>query len=274
MIDLCNADVRLGVDPARGGGITCFQWRSVDLFRPALAAVSGPLGLASFVLVPFSNRIANARFGWRGETITLHANEPPHALHGTGWLAPWSVTRAAADELILHLDHSGPGWPSTWRALQHFRLLPGGYRHQLSLHNTGTRAMPAGLGLHPYFPRPGARLDAHFAGVWNTSADGLPTDWSPLTAMPDWFGNTTIDTVFTGRRGPTAITWPTHSLTIHPSAGLDFTTIYCPAGADFFCIEPVSHMTDALNRPEIADNGQRSLAPGESFTVSVDFVAA
>lgn len=277
MITLQNGDVLVSVDPLRGGGITRFCWRDFDLFRPALAGDPSPLGLSSFVLVPYSNRIENGNFEWQGRQFTIAPNMPgggsPHPQHGTGWTAPWSVVFSAKDRLILNHDHEGQDWPSAYRASQEFQLLPRGFRHRLSLLNTGTSAMPAGMGFHPYFPRAAAQLDAGFDGVWQTSTDGLPTIWAPLPTMPQWFDAGTIDAVFTGRHGPVKIEWPTHSVTIHPSAGLDFTTVYCPAGEDYFCVEPVSHMTNALNHHARPASGQRLIKAGESWTVWADFLA-
>ena len=272
MMTLRNADVLLSIDPIRGGGITRFCWRGIDIFRHAAKSDPGPLGLSSFVLVPFSNRIENGRFCWQGRSVTVPPTRPGEAypLHGLGWLSPWSQRLATPDRLVLEHDHVGDVWPFPYRAAQDFQLLPAGFRHRLSLTNTGAFPMPAGLGFHPYFPRPGARLAASFDGAWETRPDGIPTTWSPLACMPTWFGEETIDTVFTGRRGPLAIHWPTHSVTIEPSSGLAFTTIYCPSGADFFCVEPVSHITNALNRPGLASSGQQTLEPGACLMVSID----
>lgn len=274
MLTLRNADVVLSIDPIRGGGITRLRWRGIDIFRPAVAGNPGPLGLSSFVLVPFSNRIENGRFCWQGRSVTLSPNwlGDAYPLHGLGWLSPWSQRLATPERLVLEHHHFGAGWPFPYRAEQNFQLLPEGFHHRLSLTNTGAAPMPAGLGFHPYFPRPGAKLAARFDGAWKTRPDGIPTTWAPLERMPTWFGEHTIDTVFTGRRGPLAIDWPNHRVTIDPSNGLDFTAIYCPSGADFFCVEPVSHITNALNRPEIALSGQQTLEPGACLTVSIDIL--
>jgi aldose 1-epimerase len=50
------------------------------------------------------------------------------------------------------------------------------------------------------------------------------------------------------------------------------TVIYTPQAHDFFCVEPVSHMPNAVNRPEPADiTGLRSLAPGEAMALECRF---
>ncbi|CCD01316.1 protein of unknown function (plasmid) [Azospirillum baldaniorum] len=39
-----------------------------------------------------------------------------------------------------------------------------------------------------------------------------------------------------------------------------------PPGEDYLCVEPVSHMTDAVNHPEQPDTGLRRLEPGEELS--------
>ena len=45
-------------------------------------------------------------------------------------------------------------------------------------------------------------------------------------------------------------------------------TYFVPAGQDFFCVEPVSNMTDAFNLAAAGETatGTRTLEPGESLT--------
>jgi aldose 1-epimerase len=47
--------------------------------------------------------------------------------------------------------------------------------------------------------------------------------------------------------------------------------VYVPAGRDFFAVEPVSHMNNAVNRPDAVDNGLSNIAPGEQLTGRVRF---
>ena len=84
----------------------------------------------------------------------------------------------------------------------------------------------------------------------------------------------TVDTVYTDRRGALIVEWPERDLvlTITPSDGLRHTVVYCPADADFFCVEPVTHSTDALNDDKRAYEMAR-LEPGDWHEVIVDFQA-
>ena len=267
MITLVSGDTIISVAPERGGGLLCFEWRGVPVFLGARVDDPTPQGLASFPLVPWSNRIANGRFG----DVVLPPNMPnldqPHAVHGHGWLLSWDVVEALSDRVTLRYRHAADDWPWAYEAWQQLVACADGYVHRLALTNLDSRPMPAGLGLHPYFPRPGARICTAFNGYWQTTPDGLPTQWVADGAdSSDLLSGTTVDTHFTGRQGPLLIEWPTHRLTIAAPDDLNCTVIYAPEGGDFFCVEPVSHETDAINR-----GGMRRLAPGERWASEIVF---
>ena len=52
---------------------------------------------------------------------------------------------------------------------------------------------------------------------------------------------------------------------------LDFLVVFTPRGRSFFCVEPVSHMTDAFNVSAAGggDTGARTLEPGETLRAAV-----
>ncbi|NJS14363.1 MAG: aldose 1-epimerase [Sphingopyxis sp.] len=275
LLRLAARDIELLLTPERGGGVAAFRWRGIDVMRPALPGDS-PLGLASFPLVPFSNRIAQGRFTADERQLALTPNLPgidqPHAIHGFGWQSPWSVTERSPTQVRLVHHYEGAEWPWPYRAEQHFRLEDGGFWHGLSLRNDGGTPMPAGLGLHPYFPRAGRTLDLKIDGRWDVDDTCLPTGWTALAQQPDWLGSGPMDHVFTGRSGPISLRWPGRRLIIRPADDLRFSVVYAPVGADYFCVEPVSHLTDAVNRPEdAAVTGLRWLDPGATWSTSVRF---
>lgn len=263
-----QTEVELALE--RGGGLSRFVWRGRDVFRPARPG--SPFELACFPLVPFSNRIANGRFAWGGHEYSVAPNIPggghPHPLHGFGWLSRWTLVDATSHRATLAHEHAAADWPGAYAAEQTLTLTDTGYTHRLSIANVGDAPLPAGLGLHPYLPRRDARLSARFSDRWITTPDGLPLDVVPLADEPDWFGDPPIDTVFSGRSGTIVVDWPGMRLTVLPGAALGHTVIFAPAGADFFCVEPVSHRTDAING---APAEMRTLAPGERWSVEVRF---
>ena len=277
-IILAKGDFELELNPALGGSIHRAAWRGEDILAARSSATI--LDTACFPLVPFSNRIAGSRFDFAGETIALEPNHPSAAenpvLHGFGWLGQWHIEQADARSTALGFRHDGGEWPWPFTARQFVEVLDNGFVCALTIANESDKAMPAGLGFHPYFPRTGATLlRSQHLGEWQNDATCLPQSLLEHDEPIDWWhgkpvANRLVDTVYTGRSGPLVIEWPERRLAarISPSADLPFTTIYVPRDETFFCVEPVSHMTDAFNRSG-AESGARVLGPGESWTVTM-----
>src|SRR5690606_38666718 len=120
-------DYELVLAPQVGGGIAAFRFRGEDVMRPAsdeALEARDPLGLSSFPLVPFSNRIAQGRFRFGGRAVELPPNfgDHPHAIHGQGWQNPWEVAEAGEASARLIYDHPADAWPWAYRATQRFQL--------------------------------------------------------------------------------------------------------------------------------------------------------
>ncbi len=268
----------------QGGCILAFRWirggDTVDWLRPAPPdAAPAPTDTACFPLVPYSNRIRNARFSFEGRDYRLARNfgASPHSIHGHGWKVPWQTVGRTESSLELAYTHDDEDWPSSYRAGQRFALHDGALSVELSLTNTGARAMPAGLGLHPYFPRsPQCRLSAALEGMWKTDAEVMPTE----LIKADLSGGlrpaeAALDNCFTGFAGQAVIDWPERhaSLTLQADGDLSFLVVFTPPGEDFFCVEPVSHSTDAVNlAAQRGDTGLKVLQPGERFAATLSFI--
>ena len=194
------------------------------------------------------------------------ADEPLHALHGHVWQAKWPGIDQQSQMLTLGYEHEPGDWPWAYRAMQTYRLTASGYSHALSIQNLGETAMPAGLGLHPYFPRENASIETDFSAIWILDSDHLPARRQTLSAPVDWFAGPTIDTGFDGLVKEVALGWPTHKLTMGLDAAFDHVVIYIPSGEAFFCVEPVSHVANAINH-----GGMRWLVPGETWSAFVNF---
>ncbi len=266
--------------PRCGGSITRFRYHGLNLLRPAgpaFFATGDPREAACFPLVPFSNRIADARFELEGREYQLERNFPPepHAIHGHGWQHPWSVAEVAEDDATLAFEHRLPGTPFAYRARQHFALGTDGLTVTIEVTNRGAAAMPAGLGLHPYFIRtPDVTLEAGLGHVWLSDARKLPQERVPLPSewnftQPRPLAGLDLDNCFGVWNGRAVIRWPESGLALIVEADPLFghLVVYVPPGEDFFCVEPVSHVNDGFNLMArgVPDTGVRILAPGETL---------
>ena len=282
LVTLSAGDLQLDLAPAVGGGIAGFKWRGIDLLRPADPhdlATKNPLGLGSFPMVPFSGRIANGRFEFDGRIVNLlpMLADQDHALHGQGWQRMWTCTARSANKAQLCFDHPLGEWPWAYRAEQSFDLRESRLIQTLSLENHSDTPMPAGLGLHPYFPRTAdMQLRAQVDGYFPNDIQMLPGARSPPPKAWDWAHGMTlsppIDHQFTGWDGRAEIWWPSRGVhvamtTVPP---LDYLVVYAPPGQDYACIEPVSHANNGLNRSANgAQDGMKVLAPRQRMTICV-----
>jgi len=282
VIELCAGRWRLVLDPATGGAIAALSFGGVEVLRPVadarLAAQQGR-AVAAYPLIPYANRIGWGRFGFGGEVFRLDRNFAGHShtIHGNAWMHPWDVLAAAGTTARLVFDHAPYGvsareWPFAYHAEQHFALDEQGLSLRLSVENRDTRPWPAGLGLHPYVARtPGSVLRFEADTVWMTDSDELPLDQRAVEGPTEFargraVAGVVIDNCFAGWGGSACATWPEHgvSLRIEAGAPLDHLQLYTPADRDFFGLEPVSNMPDAINRLEdTAGQGLQILAPGE-----------
>jgi aldose 1-epimerase len=259
--------------PEIGGAIGVLRHAGHDVLRSAPEGTADVLATGCFPLVPYANRIAHGRFAFGGQACQLPLNfgDHPHSLHGLGWQSGWAVEEAGPNHAVLvHAHDGGTGWPWAYRAEQRFVLAPGAVRVELSLTNLADTPMPAGIGLHPYFPRDAdTRLRFDAEGVWLADATMLPTETAAAAHFGDWAagapvaGETLIDNAYDGWGGSAQIGQRRGNITMHVE-GASVLHLFRPPGTDFFCVEPVNHLPDAINR-----GGMDMLAPGETRTLAM-----
>ncbi|MBU3739933.1 MAG: hypothetical protein FGM55_13390, partial [Rhodoferax sp.] len=177
----------------RAGGRVARLWlatpqhEAVEVLHPYDAPDVDPLRWAKggiYPLVPYSNRIAQARLRTPDGTVALaaHPDAAPHTLHGPAHGLPWQTEQAGPAHAVLALDSpASPAWPGRYRVTQDIRLTPDSLSLRLQFTNLEPRVLPAGLGFHPYFRhRPSARLRYRAAWAWDRSDDFLATGARPL----------------------------------------------------------------------------------------------
>ena len=288
MIELRSGPLLLVLAPEVGGSVAAFELDGLPLFRrthPDALAAHDVRGFASYPLVPFSNRIADATLRWDGAAHSLPKYLPghPHAIHGNGWQRPWNVIASEPTRAALELEHDAAGdrageWPFSYRARQEFLVTRNAVTMSIALTNTDARRFPCGLGWHPFFPRsPATELCFAADAMWETDAGMLPTRLAPLGprdfSTPRCLADIALDNCFAGWRPPAFVRWPEHgiALAIDADQPCRHLVVYVPSGADYFAIEPVSHMTDAFNRHDsgATDTGTLALTPGETFSCTM-----
>lgn len=274
------------VDPAFGAGLTGWMVGRTPMLRRALpqAVVAGDRhALGCFPLLPYGNRIGHARFHWMGVEHTLSRNfgDSPHTIHGVGWQRAWTVTSAGPRAVLLRLDHTAdPSWPFAYGAEVSYDLSETSLTVTIRMTSHHDGPAPAGIGVHPFFPKdhdPSLRFDA--TGVWENGSDALPRHHGP--PRPDWCHHTPrpvresrLDNCFTGWNGTADIQAGPASLRIEASAVFRQLQVFTPSWADFVCVEPVSHVPDAVNWPDLPpDQAMHILHRDQTLAGRVRFTA-
>jgi aldose 1-epimerase len=287
-ITLENGFLRAVLAPESGASLLAFRGRKGDGWLPLTPDSREPacdLKCASFLMVPYSNRIENGAFAFGGEDYQLERGDQ-HAIHGDVRTRPWEVGECTDTRLCCAFDsaaHERVNWPWPFSARAEYSLEGQTFTSLLSLRNDGESFMPAGFGWHPYFSRaltaPGepVRLCFRAEAAYPDENDsripsGPPQPLAPgqdfsagRPLAPDNF----LDTCCRGYDGGGHIAWP-HSgvrLRFACSSACTHLVLYNPAGKPYFAVEPVTNANDGVNLLARGDAGCGTtvLDPGESL---------
>jgi aldose 1-epimerase len=266
VLALAAGDWQAALLPARGAALLRLTWRGRDILAPVPEGADPNAAFAgAFLMAPWANRLDQGRIAAHGRVWRLAINRPQDrtAIHGLVRDHAWDVVRseAAAARLCLALDAP----PFALDARLALDLSESGLDLALSLTARGDQAQPLGLGWHPWFARsPGTRLG--FAARWRCRHDArqLPATAEPFGrldgAEESYLG---LDTHFAGWDGAAVIRHP-DGTTIRLAAqgawaaGLQ---VFAPPDRPVLCVEPVSHLPDAPNRPVLAPLGPLAMVP-------------
>lgn len=268
LITLENSRLRALIDPDQGAGLLSFAAKKDGVWLPLTPDARRPdcdLTFASFLMVPYSNRVDNGAFTFRGRSYQLERGSE-HAIHGDVRTRPWEVRQRTQTRLCCSFDsaaHDRVNWPWPFAVWAEFELRDRTFAARLTLWNRGHTAMPAGFGWHPYFNRalttPGEPVHLCFQvrGAY-PDADGsrIPSgppqppasnqDFSIEKSLdPDNF----LDTCFQGYDGGGQISWPQSGvrLRFECSSGCTHLILYNPAGKPYFAVEPVTNANNGVN---------------------------
>jgi aldose 1-epimerase len=269
--------------PECGARIAAFRCDGRDVLRPASAETlerAYVYGFGGFPLLPYSGPIFGGGFAFARQwhALARTVREEPTATHGEGWIRPWTVQSQAADRIVLALDHRPePGtFPFAWRGRLGFALGPDGLTIDLELACRDHRPIPAGMGFHPYFPKPpGTRLQFEATGVWPPDApEAVDLPCGPLEPGLDFrdgpgVSGRGIDRCYEGWDGRAAVIWPDGARAVMTAEGaLTRLQIYDAWDYPYLCVEPVSNANDGFNRMArgVPCHGVAVLEPGRSLT--------
>ncbi len=261
-------ELRLALRPDLGGCIAGLWLGDVPVLRSTEAADLASSRLSGcYPLAPYANRLGYRRFRWQGQDHTTAPNfdDNPHSVHGVSWQRPWDVVASSATEAELVYVHApDEHWPFAFEVRQRFVLTADALEVHFAFTNRAPHPQPAGLGWHPYFPkRHRSRLHIELSDRWDNDASGLPTRRVPQPGIDADIAHLAFDHCFEGWRGPARIR--DEKLSMRLSSSLPYLVVFTPDTKPYYCVEPVSHVSNAIHMSDPAAHGLRTVEPNASF---------
>jgi aldose 1-epimerase len=267
-VELRAGSLRLALRPDLGGSIAGLWLGDLPVMRSTEpAALAGSRVSGCYPLAPYSNRLGYRRFRWLGHDYTTAPNfdDNPHSVHGVAWQRPFEVASATATDAELRYSHVPDAhWPFAFELRQRFVLSESALEMHLVFTNTAAHPQPVGLGWHPYFPkRPRSRLHIELTDRWESDPSGLPTRRVAQPGIDADVAHLAFDHCFEGWKGPARIR--DEKVNLKLTSSLPYLVVYTPELKDIYCVEPVSHVSNALHMADPTAHGLRSLAAGATF---------
>lgn len=259
------------------------RWR--DVMRPTPPEHYGNSSYcASFLLIPWSNRIRDGILRFRGAEYRLQTTKDDGtARHGDVRNRPWQIISQDEQHIRLKFDsadHQAVNFPFHFSVQAAYRLDGPDFHWRLSLKNEDSRPFPAGFGHHPYFlsapdgPENGVLLEIPFERQY-TLTDAMPDAAAgPLLAEKDFrtmrpLGTTILDDLYTGLIDGRAVkmAYPAWKKALQLTFDPIFEHLigFAPPEKPFYAVEPVTNANDGFNLYDrgIAGSGIFVLEPGE-----------
>lgn len=292
LFTLREGDARARVAPAWGANLIAWRDRAEILEPVPLAEIAKkPTSYGIPLLLPFPNRIRDGRFDYGGVRYQV---DPPR--HGFARSRPWAVAETGASAgdgasitcAFDAADHPEvlAQFPSAFRAQITHRLRDRALALELSVENSGDKAMPFGFGIHPYFRRPArGTLTVPARRRW-ALADSLPTGETEQVGgagdlrEPRAVSELELDDIYTdliaGPDGRARCVLADHDAGLGvvveaDAARFPHSVIYtAPAPRAAICIEPYTCPTDAFNlAARGVEAGVVDLAPGAAIDLEI-----
>ena len=271
---LQHGDWQALICPEQGSAFAALQWRGQDVLLPTPEGARHPGAYGAFWMLPWANRLDGGCIA--GHAMPINRAAEGTAIHGLARDLPWEVISAAPDRAVLQQRVQLA--PFDYTARLAVALDGTGLVMEMTLRHEGTAPAPYGMGWHPWFTRSAATsLQLNATQRAGHTVRGLPDSLTPCTGIAaDEAGLLGLDNFFAGWDGVACLVTPACTITLHATG--DFAVgvqVYAPAAQPVICVEPVSHMPDAPNRPALAAAApMRLLAQGQSLYGTIRLTGA
>jgi len=298
LIEIKNNIFRILINTDQGTSISAFFVQKGNVWLPIMPDSRREdidLKFASFLMIPYSNRIENGSFTFQEKEYLL-TNGDNHSIHGDVRFRPWKIEKldeVKVDCRFSSKDHENVNWPWAFEASVEYILSENLFTSRLTLWNRADSSMPAGMGWHPYFSRwlskekEPVHLCMKTDSVYPDENDSRIPSGPPLPLSDDQdFSedkrlepDAYLDACFHGYNGNGYIFWPESGvkLTFDCSPECSHLILFNPP-KPYFAVEPVTNANNGVNLYARGEptSGIAVLEPGESlnaeFSMAVEFI--
>ena len=233
-----------------------------------------PFFWGGYVMAPWGGRIEARPTSVAGRVIDVPANfRDGTAIHGQVHSSPWDVT--ADGELTT--TAGGDGWPWRYSVSGAFAIVGRSLRIEQTVANLDEAAMPAGIGLHPWYRRPVvARINADLVFDSNLESPAAPrsVDQQQWDARgPDGMADDLDATWARLDDPPVTLRWPDLGVraTMRMSSRAAYVVAASPTELDAIAVEPQTHAPQGLRRLVNGEPGALTLVdPGGSLSLTTE----
>ena len=298
-------NILVRIAPEFGSNMFRFRVGEYDLIYSDQALLTNQGITGNRVLWPFPNRVRGKRYTYQGQMYSLedvHRSDTDASLvHGLVYDRPWQYTQpvissdAVSVTTYVDVNPGSPyytGYPFECRLSLTYTLSGTDLTVTYQVHNKGTRVLPFGFALHPYFSpfsdKHNIFLSVPAQAVMETDDEQLPTgrlfDVSKVMyAMydlrePTPVANLKLDHAYTCLNKPalSILDYKRLAIQLHMSATDDFThlVIYTPKQAPYFCFEHQTCSANAINLHNQSTTLREAahlleVQPGETYTGTI-----
>ena len=270
MLELVAGRSRATIAPADGGRLAQLDLGGGPLLRAREPGIRW-VDWGCFVLAPWSNRLPGGLVQLGGLRAQVPVNWPDGtAIHGLVGDVAWAVVETTPTSAALIVDAAEGPW--TISATQRYALDAGRLVHEVSVRNAGTEAVPAGLGIHPWFRAGRVRVPAPMKWPGDPLPTGAPVPVGDVDDLRHGTVPPPMDRCFTGLTD-TYVEAPGVRLSWHgPVAHV----VVYTGEPGWVAVEPVTMANGGFGLADrgIDGHGVVVLAPGEELSATYEFTSA
>ncbi len=263
-IDICSGSYRIQVNPREGGQIEnfifCGGGKDLAILKPKPSQNHKQDGIplyGSFAMIPFCNRLVPSNIMTSEGEFSLPKNwaNEDCSIHGIGLSEEWEVVVKTQDSCRLSTSLYTLEGRCVGIGIQELKVSEtGGLTSRLGYFNNQFDWIMAGLGFHPWFYLNNGDADFEFVadGKFKTDERLLPTSYHKLAwkeVRINTQQNNEIDTCFAGWEGRSILFLKHCGVELELSSNATNLHVYINKNLDAICIEPVTHITNAMHDP-------------------------